>query len=110
MNLTAPHKTILVNIVKGACGVAVARGFRELCRYNIRTLALSEEEREAQRAAQQLATGTAGSKPRTGKEPAAAAAAEAQQEQKAEQTADEGGEAAGGKEEQAAAVPAAEAT
>lgn len=52
VNLGAPHKAILVNVVKGVCGVAVVERFKELCRYNIRTLALPEEEREAQREAQ----------------------------------------------------------
>lgn len=55
MNLGAPQKAILVNVVKAQCGVAVVERFKELCRFNVRTLALPEEEREAQREAQRSA-------------------------------------------------------
>ena len=36
MNLGAPQKTVLVNIVKATLGVAVVQQFKELCRFNIR--------------------------------------------------------------------------
>ncbi len=49
VNLNAPQKAILVNIVKSVCGVAVVQRFKELCRYNIRTVAMPEAEREALR-------------------------------------------------------------
>ncbi|KAL4426982.1 hypothetical protein ABPG77_009543 [Micractinium sp. CCAP 211/92] len=52
VNLGAPQKTILVSITKATCGVAVVDRFKELFRYNIATLSLPEEEREAQREAQ----------------------------------------------------------
>lgn len=55
VNLGSPQKTILVNILKGTCGVSVVDRFKELCRYNIRTLVMPEEEREAQKAAQRAA-------------------------------------------------------
>lgn len=45
-----------MNVVKAQCGVAVVERFKELCRFNVRTLALPEEEREAQREAQRHAT------------------------------------------------------
>ena len=51
VNLTAPRKTILVNIVKSTAGVSVVEGFRELLRFNIRSLAMSDEERAAAAAA-----------------------------------------------------------
>ena len=155
VNLNAPQKTILVNLVKGTCGVAVVqrfrcaapsrrwpcaslswRGFnstvcrpcwarsnltvvsqiqkircipthpcRELFRYNIRTLAQPEEEREreinASRAANRAQPGGSGG---------AGGKAE-QQEQAAESKEEEqqkGGEAAEG--EQAAAATAADAS
>ena len=53
VNLDKPQKTILVNVTKATCGVAVVEQFRELCRYNIRTLAIPEEERERQKAEHQ---------------------------------------------------------
>ena len=53
VNLDKPQKTILVNVLKATCGVAVVEQFRELCRFNIRTLAIPEEERERQKAEQQ---------------------------------------------------------
>lgn len=39
MNLGAPQKTILVNVVKATLGVAVVEQFKELCRFNIRRCA-----------------------------------------------------------------------
>ncbi|PSC72640.1 THUMP domain-containing family [Micractinium conductrix] len=105
VNLNAPQKTILVNLVKGTCGVAVVQRFRELFRYNIRTLAQPEEEREreinASRAANRAQPGGSGG---------AGGKAE-QQEQAAESKEEEqqkGGEAAEG--EQAAAATAADAS
>lgn len=52
VNLGSPQKTILVSITRATCGVAVVDRFKELFRYNLTTLALPEEEREAQREAQ----------------------------------------------------------
>lgn len=87
VNLGSPQKTILINIVKGTCGVAVVEQYKELWRYNIRTLAMPAEEREAQaqeqrdaekaRQARLLAEAEAA-------QPAAAAAPQEQQEQQAE--------------------------
>lgn len=42
VNLSHPEKTILVNVAKGTCGVAVVEDFRELAKYNLRALAASE--------------------------------------------------------------------
>lgn len=39
VNLSKPAKTIMVNIVKGTCGVAVVDDFKDLARYNLRALA-----------------------------------------------------------------------
>ncbi|KAL4852951.1 THUMP domain-containing protein 1 [Chlorella vulgaris] len=78
VNLGAPQKTILVNLVKAVCGVAVVDRFKELCRYNVRTLALSEEEREAQRQEQRT---------QTKQQQAAAAAEQPEQTEQTEQPA-----------------------
>ena len=39
VDLSHPAKTIMVNIVKGSCGVAVVDDFRDLSRFNLRALA-----------------------------------------------------------------------
>jgi len=36
VNLGAPQKTVLVNVLKSTLGVAVVEQFKELCRFNIR--------------------------------------------------------------------------
>ena len=41
VNLTAPAKSIMVNLTKDSCGVAVVSDFKDLGRFNIRELALA---------------------------------------------------------------------
>lgn len=87
VNLSAPQKSILVNLVKGTCGISVVDKYKELCRFNIRTLAMSDEEREAQRAAapdskpKPAPAAPAKAEPAGEAAPAAAAGEEQQQEQ-----------------------------
>ena len=47
VDLGAPQKTILVNLLKSACGVAVVEQYRELQKFNIHMLTMTPEEREA---------------------------------------------------------------
>lgn len=44
VNLSAQRKTIIVNVVKGTCGVAVVEEWRELGKFNIVTLTTPPEE------------------------------------------------------------------
>ncbi len=44
VNLNNPEKTILVNLLKNACGVAVVEQFRQLSKFNIRVLTTPPEE------------------------------------------------------------------
>lgn len=44
VNLGSPQKTIIVNLLKNACAVAVAEQFRELAKFNLRTLTTPPEE------------------------------------------------------------------
>ncbi|KAI7843797.1 hypothetical protein COHA_002695 [Chlorella ohadii] len=77
VNLGAPQKTVLVNVLKSTLGVAVVEQFKELCRFNIRSVAMSDEEREVQRQQQ----GTAPAAPGAAEAKAKAAARKAAQEQ-----------------------------
>jgi hypothetical protein len=44
VNLSKPDRTILVQLVRNVCAVAVAPRFKELCKYNVRVAAEPEEE------------------------------------------------------------------
>lgn len=49
VNLSSPQKTILVNLLKNACGVAVVEEYKQLSKFNIRVLTTPpEDEREGQ--------------------------------------------------------------
>ncbi|PRW56090.1 THUMP domain-containing 1-like protein [Chlorella sorokiniana] len=87
VNLGAPQKTVLVNVVKSTLGVAVVDQFKELCRFNIRSLAMSDEEREVQRQQQ-------------GSAPAAPGAAEAKAKAAARKAAQDQGQQDGQQQEQ----------
>lgn len=45
--MSAPQKTILINVLKTTCGFAVVEDFKQLLKYNIRLLATPPEEEEA---------------------------------------------------------------
>jgi len=46
VNLKQPDKTILVQLIRNVCAVAVAPQYKELCKYNVRVAAEPEEEAE----------------------------------------------------------------
>lgn len=46
VNLSNPHRTILVQVVRNAAGVSVPTAFRQLCKYNLRRLTEEEEEQQ----------------------------------------------------------------
>lgn len=46
VNLSAPDKTILVNVLKSTCGLSVVDDFKQLLRYNVRLLAEPPEAQE----------------------------------------------------------------
>lgn len=49
MNLKAPEKVILIQVVRNACGVAVVTDYHDLCRYNIKTIT-GYQDKHAQKA------------------------------------------------------------
>jgi hypothetical protein len=49
VNLGDPAKSIMVNLVKGTCGVAVVDDFRKLAKYNIKAIVAPPEEKEAEK-------------------------------------------------------------
>jgi tRNA(Ser,Leu) C12 N-acetylase TAN1 len=48
VNLDKPDKTILVQLVRNVCAVAVVEHFKELCKFNVRKVVESEEKQEQQ--------------------------------------------------------------
>ena len=50
VDLTRPDLTIMVEVMKGTCCLAVVKDYYGLLKYNARLLALSEEERNAEKA------------------------------------------------------------
>jgi len=50
VDLTRPDLTIMVEVMKGTCCLAVVKDYYGLLKYNARLLALSEEERDAEKA------------------------------------------------------------
>ena len=46
VNLSDPDLTIMVEIVKGVACLSVAPDYEKLCKYNLRMVAMSEEERK----------------------------------------------------------------
>jgi hypothetical protein len=44
VNLGDPEKTVLVQLIRNVCAVAVAPRFKELCKYNVKVAAEDEEE------------------------------------------------------------------
>eukprot|EP00884_Botryococcus_braunii_P004450 jgi/Botrbrau1/14005/Bobra.150_1s0015.1 len=49
VNLTTPQKTIVVQVVKMCCAISVVDDYRSNLKYNLRELAMTEEERQAAR-------------------------------------------------------------
>lgn len=90
VNLSKPDATVLVQLIRNVCAVAVAPRFKALGKYNVRVAAEPEEEEEEEGAG--------------GKAAAAAKGGEAKAEVKAEAKAAEG---AGQQQEPAAAAEAA---
>ena len=43
VSLSEPQKTIMVNVAKGSCGVAVVEDFKKLAKFNLRLLASAGE-------------------------------------------------------------------
>jgi hypothetical protein len=43
VNLSKPQRTIVVNVLKNTCGLAVVDDYKELCKFNIRVLAGEED-------------------------------------------------------------------
>jgi hypothetical protein len=101
VNLTAPNKTILVNVVKGTCGMAVVDEYRELARFNIAWLTAPEEEVKARES-----KGQGKRPPGEGEPPPPPQQQQPRQEQELAAEAGGGGE---DKEEAAAGVAAAAA-
>ena len=44
VNLKAPSKTILIQLLRNACASAVVDGYRDMARFNIKKLTEDEEE------------------------------------------------------------------
>ncbi len=51
VNLKAPTKTVLVQLIRNGCAVAVVPSYKELAKYNVRKLAEVEEEGQGAKAA-----------------------------------------------------------
>lgn len=51
VNLKAPTKTVLVQLIRNGCAVAVVPSYKELAKYNVRKLAEVEEEGQGGKAA-----------------------------------------------------------
>lgn len=59
VNLASPDKTILVNLLKNACGVAVVQQYKELAKFNVHMLTHPPEEEEEGGGGKQAAEGAA---------------------------------------------------
>lgn len=85
VNLNAPQKTIVVQLVRNACAVGIVDGYKELARLNLRKLADAEDESVQQQSKAAAATAAAPAAAAAGEKDKADAAAVKEPEAAAEQ-------------------------